>query len=148
MDAQERAVMEQVRRRFAEARFLEHVGITLEGLGRGWAETALVVGPQHGQAQGFVHAGVQATMADHTAGTAGGTLVGDDQAVLTVEMKLNLLRPAVGKSLRCRAEVVKAGKSLMFCEAKVHAGGADGEKLVATFTSTLAVVAAPSGASG
>ncbi len=140
--------LEALRRMFATARFLEHVGITLEGAGKGWAETALVVGPQHGQAQGFVHAGVLATMADHTAGTAGGSLAGQGQAVLTVEMKLNLLRPAVGKSLRCRAEVVKGGRSLMFCEARVHALGADGEKLVATFTSTLAVVPAPAGAGG
>ncbi len=146
MGSNDRAVMEELRRRFAQARFLEHVGITFEAGGKGWAETALVVGPQHGQAQGFVHAGVLATMADHTAGAAGGSLVGEGQAVLTVEMKLNLLRPAVGDSLRCRAEVVKGGRSLMFCEARVHAHGTDGDKLVATFTSTLAVVPAPAGA--
>ncbi len=140
--------LEALRRMFATARFLEHVGITLEGAGKGWAETALVVGPQHGQAQGFVHAGVLATMADHTAGTAGGSLAGEGQVVLTVEMKLNLLRPAVGQSLRCRAEVVKGGRSLMFCEARVHARGPEGEKLVATFSSTLAVVPAPAGPGG
>ena len=143
MDEGERALRERAERLFARAQFLDHVGIRLQGLGRGWAETTLEVDARHGQSQGFVHAGVQATMADHTAGAAGGTVVGERQVVLTVELKLNLLRPAAGEALRCRAEVVRAGKSLVFCEARVFARAAQEEKLVATFSSTLAVVPEP-----
>ncbi len=143
MDLRDPQALERIRRIFEGVPFLEHLGIRLADLGPGWAETALEVGPHLGQAEGFVHAGVVATMADHTCGTAAGTLTRPAQSVLTVEFKVSLLRPAVGDSLRCRAEVVRAGRSIVFAEARVWARAAGEEKLVATFTSTLALVGEP-----
>jgi uncharacterized protein (TIGR00369 family) len=142
MDLRDPQALERIRQVFAGVPFLRHLGIELAALGPGWAETVLAVGPHLGQAEGFVHAGALATMADHTAGTAAGTLSAPGQSVLTVEFHIQLLRPATGESLRCRAEVLRAGSRLIFCEAKVHAGGGGEEKLVAAFTSTLALVEA------
>ncbi len=144
MDLKDPQALERIRRIFEGVPFLRHLGIRLAGLGPGWAESLLEVGPHLGQAEGFVHAGAVATMADHTAGTAAGTLTGPDQTVLTVEFHIQLLRPATGESLHCRAEVLRAGSHLVFCEAKVHARGGGEEKLVAAFTSTLAMVDASS----
>ena len=132
--------LERVRGLFAQATFLRHIGVQLSDVGPGWAETSLEVAPHHGQAEGFVHAGVQATLADHTAGTASGSLVAADEGVLTVEFKVNLLRPAAGERLTCRAEVIRAGKRLMFTEARVSAWRGGEQKLVATFSGTIAVV--------
>ena len=58
--------------------------------------SALEVGGRHLQQDTFIHAGVLATMADHTAGAAAGTLVDIEEIVLTAEFKVSLLRPAVG----------------------------------------------------
>ena len=143
MESGDPQALERIRRIFEAVPFLRHLGIRLAGLGPGWAETVLEVGPHLGQAEGFVHAGAVATMADHTAGTAAGTLTRADQSVLTVEFKVNLLRPAVGESLRCRAELVRSGRSIVFAEARVWARAAGEEKLVATCTSTLALVGEP-----
>ena len=143
MDLRDPQALQRIRRIFEGVPFLKHLGIRLADLGPGWAETVLEVGPHLGQAEGFVHAGAVATMADHTAGTAAGTLTLEGQSVLTVEFKVSLLRPAVGDSLRCRAEVVRAGRSIVFAEARVWARAAGEEKLVATFSSTMALVEEP-----
>ncbi len=87
-----------------------------------------------------MHAGVQATMADHTAGGAGGTLVKEGDLVLTAEFKINFLRPAIGESFRCRAMVLKPGKTLIVAESEVYANQGGTEKLVAKAIVTLAVV--------
>ncbi len=62
-----------------------------------------------------VHAGVQATIADHTAGGAATTLIDKGQFVLTVEFKINLLRVTRGDSLLCRAQVLKPEKVRCLC---------------------------------
>ncbi len=140
MDLKDPKAIERIRQVFEGVAFLRHLGIRLAGLGPGWAESTLEVKPHLGQAEGFVHAGAVATMADHTCGTAAGTLTTPGQTVLTVEFKVSLLRPAVGDSLRCRAEVIRAGSRLVFAEAEVFARAGGEEKLVATFNSTLALV--------
>jgi acyl-coenzyme A thioesterase PaaI-like protein len=60
----------KVREIFHRAAFIEDLGIRLKGLGEGWCESVLEVAPKHRQQDGYVHAGVQAAMADHTAGGA------------------------------------------------------------------------------
>jgi uncharacterized protein (TIGR00369 family) len=125
---------------FDRAAFIEEVGIKVSDIGPGWCETTLEVGPMHLQQDGFVHAGVLATMADHTAGGAAGSVVKEEQVVLSVEFKINLLRPATGQTLRCRANLLRAGRTLIVAEAEVFARKDDQEKLVAKATVTLAVV--------
>src|SRR3972149_11770825 len=88
---------EQVRWIFEAAPFVGGLGLELADLGPGWCESVLPVAAKHLQQDGYIHAGVQATAADHTAGGAAGTLVKPDQTVLTVEFKINLLRPAQGE---------------------------------------------------
>jgi uncharacterized protein (TIGR00369 family) len=141
-DLKDANALERVRTLFSQAAFLRHVGIQLTDVGPGWAETSMTVAPHHFQTEGFVHAGVQATIADHTAGAAAGTLAAADQVILAVEFKINLLRPAIGERITCRAEVLKAGKRLMVCDARVSAWRGSEQKLVATLTSTIAVVSA------
>jgi uncharacterized protein (TIGR00369 family) len=97
--------------------------------------------PRHYQHHDFVHAGVQATIADHTAGAAATTLIRDTELVLSAEFKINLLNTARGEALRCRAEVLKAGRMLVVVESEVFAVSGEKERLVAKATVTLAVVA-------
>ncbi|HNR33210.1 MAG TPA: PaaI family thioesterase [Candidatus Hydrogenedentes bacterium] len=133
---------EHIREKLQQARFIRHLGIVLADLGPGWCESTLEVADMHLQQDGFVHAGVVATMADHTAGVAAGSLAVPEVVVLTVEFKINLLRPAVGDRLRCRARVLRPGRQLTVAESEVFAGGDDGEKLVAKAMVTLAHVKA------
>ena len=60
--------------------------------------------------------------------------------MLSVEFKVNLLRPALCATLLCRAEVLKPGKQICVVEAEVFAW-ADGKKrLFSKATVTLAVM--------
>lgn len=140
-DLKDAAAVQRARRLFDQAGFLRHCGVHLADVGPGWAESTVALGPHLTQADGFAHAGLQATMADHTAGIAAGTLVSASEVVLAVEFKINLLRPGIGETLRCRAEVIRAGKRLIFTEAKVYAHRGTAQVLTATFMSTLAVTA-------
>jgi uncharacterized protein (TIGR00369 family) len=129
---------------FRAAPFIESLGIELRDFGPGFCETTLRVERRHLQQDQFIHAAVQATMADHTSGAAVGTLLRADQIVLTVEYKVNLLRPATGEHLRCRADVLRAGTNLSVAEASVFARSSSrGEKLVSKAIVTLVMVSRP-----
>ena len=124
---------------FDNANFVRDLGIELTFVDDGCCETALVPTERHQQQHGFVHAVVLATMADHTAGCAARSVVGLEQDVLTVEFKINFLRPAVADRLRCRSVVLKGGKALVICESEVFAARQTEEKLVSKGIFTLAV---------
>lgn len=128
-----------------KSRFAMDIGMVLDDLGPGWCETHIDIAPKHLQQDGFVHAGVQATLADHTAGGATGTLVPEGYLVLSAEFKINFLRPAVGERIRCRATVLKSGRTLSVAESEVFAVRDGKEKLVAKATVTLAPIAPGAG---
>jgi uncharacterized protein (TIGR00369 family) len=81
------------------------------------------------------------TLADHTCGAAAASTVPEGRDVITVENKVSFFRPASGPNLFCRAEVLRAGKNLIFVEATVMVESEDGRVMVAKASSTLAVIA-------
>jgi len=112
----------------------------LISFGKGWCETRVQISPLLEQQHGFVHAGVLMTLADHTCGGAAASTAPDGQDVITVENKISFLRPALGAALFCRAQVLRAGKSLIFVEAEVTIERAAERVVVAKTSSTLAVI--------
>jgi len=94
----------------------------------------------HSQQDDFAHAGVMATMADHTAGYAAFSVVTEDYRILTLEFKINFLRPATGDGLVCRARVVKEGKNILVADSEVFSQRNGVEKLVAKALVTLVAV--------
>jgi uncharacterized protein (TIGR00369 family) len=131
---------QQIEAIFQRANFVNDIGITLQDSGPGWCESTLALTEKHLQQNGFAHAGVCATIADHTAGGAAISMAADGFGVLSIEFKINLLRPAVGQSMRCRATVLRAGKTVSVVEAEVFCSNNKQEKLVAKATVTLAMV--------
>jgi len=133
---------EEVERIFNSAPFVADLGIRLVSVGAGTCESELDLEPRHLQQDGFVHAGVQATMADHTAGGAAATMIEPDHIVLTVEFKINLLRAAKGEQLTCQAKVLKPGSRLIVVESEVQCINDGAPILVSKTTVSLAVVGA------
>jgi uncharacterized protein (TIGR00369 family) len=123
---------------FASAAHVTALGVSLVRIEAGLCESVLIVRPEHTQQNGFVHAGVTATMGDHTAGGAAATLVPESHGVLTTEYSIHLLRPARGKELRCVARVLRPGRAFSVVESEIFADGT----LVAKLTATLAIVSA------
>jgi len=133
-------VPEEVRRIFESASFGADLGLKLEAVGSGTCTAVLALGTRHQQQDGYVHAGVQATLADHTAGGAAATLLRRGQYVLSTGIELHLLRAAKGERLVCRAQVLKAGRQLTVVESEVFCVTGDEERLVSKATVTLAVL--------
>src|ERR1044072_3052837 len=71
------------------------------------------------QQHGYLHAGIVTTIADTASGYAAYSLMPPKSEVLSVEFKVNLLRPAKGETFRAVAEVVKSGKTLSVVRADV-----------------------------
>jgi uncharacterized protein (TIGR00369 family) len=134
-----------LRKVFHDAPFIAELGLQLESIGPGECVTALELQPRHLQQYGFVHAGVLATVADHTAGATAFTLAADGCRVVTVEFKLSILRAATGGRLLCRATVLKAGRQFSFVESEVSCVSAGESRLVAKASATMAILAAGTG---
>jgi uncharacterized protein (TIGR00369 family) len=133
------AYREEARRVFEDAAFVTDIGVRLVDIGPGWVETELEVLPRHYQHTGIVHMGVQATMADHTAGTAATTVLRAGEYVLSAQFTLNLLRPAAGQLLRCRSTVIKPGRRLVIAESEIFAV-VDGKSALASKATVTLVV--------
>lgn len=89
------------------------------------------------QQDGFIHAGILTTIADSACGYAAYTLMPVGSEVLSVEFKVNLLRPAAGEMFVAEARVLKAGKTLTVTRGDVHALSGGEMKLVATMLATM-----------
>jgi len=103
-------------------------------------ESRLKVRPEHSQQDGFVHAGVIATMADHTAGYAAYTTISETSRILTIEFKINFFKPAIGESIVCRSRVVNNGKTIKVSESEIFSLTQNQEKLVAKAMVTLIAI--------
>jgi len=89
------------------------------------------------QQNDFVHAGAITSILDSACGYAALSVAPDNHDVLSVEFKVNLLAPAVGDEFCARAQVKRAGKTLIVCAADAYARKNGQEKMVATMLATI-----------
>ncbi|MBR1087554.1 PaaI family thioesterase [Bradyrhizobium manausense] len=113
------------------------LGIVLVRLAPGEVELAMLHSPALTQQNGFVHAGIVTAGLDNACGVAAFTLMPSEADILTVEFKTTLLAPARGERFVFKAEVVKPGRTLTFCEARAYAEHGGKITLIATMTGTL-----------
>jgi uncharacterized protein (TIGR00369 family) len=128
---------QRVRDSFARQQFLTLLGVELARVEPGRVVLELVPRAEHGQQHGYVHAGVLTTLADAACGYAAFTLMPAGSNVLSVEFKMNLLRPAVGDRIVADARVVRAGRSVTVCMADVLALAGGESRQVALLTGTM-----------
>lgn len=132
----------RVRDSFARQTFMKTLGAELLSVGPGTVEIALPYREDLCQQHGYFHGGVIGTLADNVGGYAAFTLMAAEDSLLTVEYKMNILSPGAGVRLVAVGTVIRPGRSLTVCEAKVHAVAADGtRKLCATALCTLMTMA-------
>jgi len=129
-----------VQKIFGDAAFISHLGIKLEEVKQGWCRTSLSVKPEHAQQHGTVHAGVISTLADHTCGGSARASTQAHQDVVTIEFKINFLRPAKGERLEAEGRALRSGQRIIVTESEVFAFEGGERVLVAKCTSTLAVI--------
>lgn len=90
------------------------------------------------QHHGFFHAGVMTSIVDSACGFAAFTLMPEGFEVLSVEFKMNLLKPAKSDAIVAVGQVLQAGKTLTVCEGYVY--DSTMQKLFAKMTATMIAV--------
>jgi uncharacterized protein (TIGR00369 family) len=127
----------RVRDSFGRQPFMHLIGARITDLAPGLCEISVDYRRELTQQHGFVHGGVLASIADSAAGYAAFSLMPAEASVLTVEYKLNLLRPGRGETLIARGRVLKPGRTLTVVQADVFARRGGGEEQVVSSLQTL-----------
>lgn len=129
-----------VREVFARQNMMAHLGIGIAEMAPGMVALRAPIVPEVTQHNGFAHAGLAFAMGDNAQGMAAYTLLEPGQGILTIEMKINLLSPAVGEALLARGHVLRAGRRVVVTRADVFALKDGEEKLAAVLLGTMSVM--------
>lgn len=116
--------------------FSQLLGCELSMFERGRAELTMPITSQVRQQLGFVHGGVLSYLADNSLTFAAGSVLGP--SVVTMEHKLNYLRPARGDGrLVATASVVDAGANQAVCRCEVYVDNGSDRVLCAAGQGTI-----------
>ncbi len=126
------------RKVLADQPFSVLLGAELLRLETGTAELALELQEKHKQQHGFAHGGVVSYVADNALTLAGGSVLGDS---VTLEFKINYVRPAIGARLVAKANLLSSGKTTAVCRCDVFIVKDGEEKLCATAQGTIQKIA-------
>ena len=122
---------------FEQQAFMKTLGAQLELVENGKVIISVRLKRSMMQQHGFGHAGVTFSIGDSAAGYAALTQMGENQEVLTSEMKIHLLSPADGKILKAVGSVLKTGKKLIVVKSDIYSIKDEKEKMVATMLGTM-----------
>ena len=128
---------DEIKESFAKQTIMGLIGAELLRVEPGVIEIRLPYRANLAQQHGYLHAGIVTTIADSACGYAAYSLMPPNSEVLSVEFKVNLLRPAKGETFSAVAEVVKAGKTLTVVRADVFGIEQERRELVATMLGTM-----------
>ena len=127
-----------VRESFSKQTAMTTIGAQLITVEPGVVEIAIPYCADLTQQHGYLHGGIITTIADTACGYAAYTLMPVDSEVLSVEFKVNLLRPAKGQSFVATAEVIKSGRTLTVARADVVSIDEEQKReLIATMQATI-----------
>jgi len=118
---------------FARQGLMKTLGARLVRVDAGRVDIELPYSDAVTQQHGYFHAAAMAAIADTAGGYAALTLMDAAEEVLAIEFKINLLRPATGSRLIAEATVVRAGRTIIVCQANVKN---DAEEIVAMMMQT------------
>lgn len=129
---------QEIKASFAKQTIMSLIGAELNRVEPGVVEITLPYRADLAQQHGYLHAGIVTTIADSACGYAAYSLMPPKSEVLSVEFKVNLLRPAKGEMFSAVAEVVKSGRTLTVVRADVFGLDQSGRReLVATMLGTM-----------
>jgi uncharacterized protein (TIGR00369 family) len=135
---------EKIRTSFARQAIMHLIGAELGRVEPGFVEITLPYREDLTQQNGYLHAGIVSTIADSACGYAALSLMPSDSEVLSVEFKVNLLRPATGVSFVARSGVIKAGRTISVVHADVFAVfDTSEEQLIAIMQGTMICLRSP-----
>lgn len=130
-------VLKAVEASFARQTALATIGAELAAIRPGSVDIAVTRAAHILQQDGFIHGGMIALVADAAAGLATLSAALPQSSVLTIEFKINFLRPATGSAMTVTGEVVRMGRRTAVCVSRVKDNaGVDIALLQATMSVT------------
>lgn len=133
----------KVRASFARQSMMRTLGAELLELGHGTARIAAPILPGSRQQQDAGHAALTFAIGDSAAGYAALTMFNADDEIMTVEMKINLLRPALGDRLVAEGRVIKPGRRVTVVAAEIFSETRGERKQIALMQGTMIPVGGP-----
>ena len=127
----------EIEQSFAKQTIMNLIGARLNRVEPGVVEINLPYRADLAQQHGYLHAGIVTTIADSACGYAAYSLMPPKSEVLSVEFKVNLLRPAKAEMFFATAEVIKSGKTLTVVRADVVGITGEHRELIATMLGTM-----------
>ncbi len=112
-------MIEEAKRSFNKQGFMKTLGAKISHIEPGLLKIRCDKHEGLTQQHNFFHAGVLTSLMDVACGYAALTTMPEGSDVLSVEFKTNLLRPAITDVIIATGTVIKTGKTLVFCEAKI-----------------------------
>jgi len=117
-----------------------YCGFMVDYIDHGIMHSRIKIRPEYKQQDGFVHAGVIATLADHTAGYSAYTIVPESMRILTIEFKINYFKPAIGEEIICKSKVINPGKKIIVAESEIFDLIENHERFISKALVTLTAV--------
>lgn len=127
----------KVKDSFDRQTMMQTLGAEMVEIGAGRITITAPILPTSLQQQGAGHAGLAFSIGDSAAGFAALTLMPGESEVMTVEMKVNLMSPAIGDRLVAEGRVIKPGRRIMVVAADVWAETGGTRKHVAMMQGTM-----------
>ena len=131
----------QIAESFAAQGLMTTLGAELVYVAQGEVHIALRPRPALSQQHGYAHAGALTSIVDSACGYAALTVAPAGRDVLTVEFKVNFMRPAQADRFLAIGRVVKSGKTLTVCQGEVIGESGSRRDSVALMQATIANVA-------
>ena len=113
---------------------------SINKLEHGVLEISMPYSDHVSQQHSFFHGGAIGALADTACGYAAISVIGEDEAALTAEYKINLLAPADGERLIAVGKIIKSGRTLIVCQGDVFVEKGGKRKLCAFMLMTMCVV--------
>jgi uncharacterized protein (TIGR00369 family) len=104
---------EVIRQSFARSGFMMSMDACIVTLDPGRCVLEMPFSDRVIQQHGFFHGGAVGALADAAGGYAAMTMAPDGNDVLTLEYKINFLRPALGERIIAEGVVLRAGRNVI-----------------------------------
>ncbi len=129
--------VDDIKSSFAKQHVMRLIGAELGRIEPGFVTIELPYREDLTQQDSYLHAGIVTTIMDSACGYAAYSLMPTGSEVLSVEFKVNLLRPAKGELFQAEGEVIKPGKTLTVVRGNVYSLAGDDRHLIATMQGTM-----------
>jgi len=134
----ENSLYERIRQSFDKQGLMQTLNAQLLTVERGEVKIACKFAHALTQQHGYFHAGVATSIVDSACGYAALSTMPPDKDVLTIEFKVNFLKPAQTTQLIAIGKVLQSGKTLTVCEGYVY--DESETKLIAKMTATMIAI--------